>query len=116
MPQGGRLLLRTRHGNAGELCLEVADTGVGMTPEVRARAVEPFFTTRARGRGLGIGLAAAFGAARAHGGRLEIDTAPGAGTTVRLCFPPLPVSRSMVSPVDAAEALGESGPTSGPTP
>jgi signal transduction histidine kinase/ActR/RegA family two-component response regulator len=72
--------------------VEVADTGVGMTPEVRARMFEPFFTTKATGRGLG--LAATRGIVQAHGGLLIVDSALGRGTTARLWLP-----------VDAAAAV-----------
>jgi signal transduction histidine kinase len=87
MPRGGRLVLRTRNADPGEIHLEISDTGAGMEPEVRDRALEPFFTTKGRRKALGIGLAAAYGTTRAHGGRLEIESALGAGTTVRLYLP-----------------------------
>jgi signal transduction histidine kinase len=66
--------------------LEVGDTGVGMSPDVRERAFEPFFSTKGRGSA-GLGLAEVYGIAKRHNGRAEIDTAPGAGTTVRLVLP-----------------------------
>jgi signal transduction histidine kinase len=64
--------------------IEVEDDGPGMTEEVRRRAVEPFFTTRPAGEGSGLGLAIAAGVAEHHRGALEIDSAPGRGTRVRL--------------------------------
>jgi PAS domain S-box-containing protein len=66
--------------------LAVEDDGPGMPPEVLARAAEPFFTTKP-GKGTGLGLAAAHGFARQSGGRLEVSSGPGRGTTVRLLFP-----------------------------
>jgi CheY-like chemotaxis protein len=66
--------------------VEVADTGVGMPPEVRARALEPFFTTKGD-RGTGLGLAQVFGIVRRHDGELDLDSVEGAGTTVRLRLP-----------------------------
>ncbi|MFO0619174.1 MAG: ATP-binding protein [Polyangiaceae bacterium] len=69
------------------MCLEVADTGTGMTAEVRARALEPFFTTRDGSRGTGLGLATVDRIARGYGGRVEIVSALSAGTRVRVHFP-----------------------------
>ena len=66
--------------------LSVTDTGTGMTPEVRARIFDPFFTTKFTGRGLG--LSAVHGILRAHHGYLELETAPGTGTSFRLFLPP----------------------------
>ncbi len=65
--------------------LEVSDDGVGMAPEVQARMLDPFFTTRQAGRGLG--LSAVAGIMRAHQGALEVDSAPGRGTRVAVFFP-----------------------------
>ncbi len=66
--------------------LSVIDTGCGMSPEVLARASEPFFTTKPRGKGTGLGLAMARGVAEQSGGALRIESAPGRGTTVSLWF------------------------------
>jgi PAS domain S-box-containing protein len=67
--------------------LAVHDTGAGMTPEVAARAFEPFFTTKAQGSGTGLGLATVYGIVAAAGGAVNIESAPGAGTTVRVLLP-----------------------------
>jgi PAS domain S-box-containing protein len=67
--------------------LSVSDTGAGMTPEVLARATEPFFTTKAQGKGTGLGLAMARGFAEQSGGGLGIESEPGRGTTISLWFP-----------------------------
>ena len=88
MPEGGRLTLRTcRPGDGGLVVLSVEDTGVGMSEAVRARALEPFFTTKAAGKGTGLGLSAVFGTVRAHSGTVEIQSRPGQGTQVLLTFP-----------------------------
>jgi CheY-like chemotaxis protein len=62
--------------------VQVADTGVGMSEEVRVRAHEPFYTTKSPGSGTGLGLSTVYGFVRELGGALAIDSAPGAGTTV----------------------------------
>lgn len=103
MPEGGILTIATsrleNHVPEGSppdarpgpyIVTAVSDTGCGMPPEVAARAVEPFFTTREEGRASGLGLSQAHGFANQSGGRLVIDTEPGDGTTVRLVLPALP--------------------------
>jgi PAS domain S-box-containing protein len=69
------------------LLLSVADTGIGMRPEVLARASEPFFTTKPVGKGTGLGLAMARGFAEQTGGAMRIESEPGRGTTVSLWLP-----------------------------
>jgi PAS domain S-box-containing protein len=89
MPDGGRLTIRTRSTAGGQVELSVQDTGTGMTPEIAAKAIEPFFTTKPVGKGTGLGLSMAYSTAKAHGGSLEIRSRPGAGTTVLLTLPAL---------------------------
>ena len=67
--------------------LSVADTGAGMSEEIRAKVFEPFFTTKEVGMGSGLGLSQVYGIARQLGGGVEIDSAPGAGTVVRVYLP-----------------------------
>ena len=95
MPDGGVLTLATRRVEVeGEHDLEsgdyieltIADTGVGMTPDVLDRAFEPFFTTKEVGKGTGLGLSMVYGMARQSGGTARIESTPGKGTTVRLLF------------------------------
>jgi signal transduction histidine kinase/ActR/RegA family two-component response regulator len=85
MPQGGRLTLATRATAAGQVQIEVRDTGVGMDEDSRRRCLEPFFTTKGE-RGTGLGLAMVYGMAKRHSANIEIDSAPGQGTCVRLTF------------------------------
>ena len=104
MPDGGQLGITTRNTtldatSAGRIeeavepgdyvLIAVADTGVGMTPEVRARAFDPFFTTKGVGQGTGLGLSQVYGFVRQSGGHVRIDSAPGSGTTVSLYLPRL---------------------------
>jgi CheY-like chemotaxis protein len=85
MPGGGTLSIVTTACN-GEACIEVRDTGAGMSAEVRDRAFEPFFTTKGT-RGTGLGLSEVYGIMKRHRGRVELESTPGAGTSVRLVFP-----------------------------
>jgi signal transduction histidine kinase/ActR/RegA family two-component response regulator/HAMP domain-containing protein len=86
MPDGGTLTLRTRSDRSGQVVVEVADTGAGMDEETRRRCLEPFYTTKGE-RGTGLGLAMVYGVAERHSADLEIDSALGKGTTMRLVFP-----------------------------
>ena len=85
MPAGGIITLRTRCDDK-HVVVEVADTGTGMTPDVRERCLEPFFSTK-QDRGTGLGLSMVFGTIQRHEGTLEIDSAIGKGTTFRIRFP-----------------------------
>ncbi|MGH7053706.1 MAG: PAS domain S-box protein [Stellaceae bacterium] len=99
MPRGGSVVIETRNLVSGvdalpaELAgrdgvmLAVRDTGTGMSEEVRAHAIEPFFTTKEVGKGSGLGLSQVYGVAQQSGGTIEIDSAPGVGTTIRLYLP-----------------------------
>jgi PAS domain S-box-containing protein len=90
MPEGGTLTLATRHlagEGGGEVMIEIADTGSGMSAEVLDRAFEPFFTTKPVGEGTGLGLSQIHGFAAQAGGRAEIRSAPEEGTAVRIILP-----------------------------
>ena len=99
MPEGGRVAIATHNVPAmavdpslalppGDyVLLIVADTGVGMSEEVLARACEPFFTTKEVGKGSGLGLAQAYGVAQQSGGGLRIKSAIGKGTSVEIYLP-----------------------------
>lgn len=82
--------------------LEVADSGHGMTAEVKAQVFEPFFTTKQTGSGSGLGLSMVYGFVRQSGGRVQIDSEPGKGTQVRLQLPRAPS-------LELAEALPAPG-------
>ena len=90
MPDGGTLSVRTSctgaAGEARQVRIEVGDTGIGMDENTRRRCLEPFFTTKGE-RGTGLGLAMVYGMMERHGASIDIVTAPGQGTTVRLDFP-----------------------------
>lgn len=82
------------------VALEVIDHGSGMSQEVKSRVFEPFFTTKQTGSGSGLGLSMVYGFVRQSGGRVEIESAPGQGTTVRLHLP-----RSTLPAASEDEAL-----------
>ena len=117
MPDGGQLTLRARNAPLaapravgattlapGEyVCLEVSDTGSGMTPEVRARIFEPFFTTKGVERGGGLGLAVCHGIVTNQGGGIEVESVPGAGTRMEVWLP-----------VGVEPAGGRAAPAAGP--
>jgi signal transduction histidine kinase/ActR/RegA family two-component response regulator len=99
MPEGGIVTIEAenqrRSGPAGPeepaagdyVAVRVRDVGTGMTAEVQARAFEPFFTTKGPAGGSGLGLSQVFGTAHQSGGWVEIDSAPGRGTTVSVYLP-----------------------------
>ncbi|GAA3999491.1 response regulator [Sphingomonas humi] len=89
MPSGGRLTVSAERGGDEHIEIRIIDEGVGMTPEIAQRALEPFFTTKGPGRGTGLGLSMAYGVARAAGGDLRVDSVAGAGTTITILLPPV---------------------------
>ena len=99
MPGGGRIDIKVERG-ADMVAIRVIDQGVGMSPEVVARALEPFFTTKGPGSGTGLGLSMAYGVAQAAGGDLVIDSQEGRGTTVTIL---LPLTGQDAVPVSDAE-------------
>ena len=85
LDEGGTITLRTVHEDE-DAVVEVADTGQGMSEEVRRRALEPFFTTKGDS-GTGMGLAMVHGIVQRHGGSLNIDSEPAKGTTISVRLP-----------------------------
>ncbi|HEX8654042.1 MAG TPA: ATP-binding protein [Allosphingosinicella sp.] len=122
MPGGGVLRIETLNmiqDEAGPedglapgdyVMVAVSDSGSGMAPEVAARAFEPFFTTKEVGRGTGLGLSQVYGFVRQSGGHVDIDSAPGAGTTIRLYLPRHEGAAATYAEAGVAEALPRGSP------
>ena len=104
MPRGGRLTLSTRNLTFHEedvplhpdvrpgrfVCCAIADTGSGMSADVRAHIFEPFFTTKPTGQGAGLGLAMAYGIVKQHDGWIHVYSQHGSGSTFKIYLPALP--------------------------
>ncbi|OJU03429.1 MAG: hypothetical protein BGN87_02420 [Rhizobiales bacterium 65-79] len=100
MPDGGKLTIETSNAFVDDafarefaitpgqyVLIAVADTGTGMTPEVIAKAFDPFYTTKSVGKGTGLGLSQVYGFVRQSGGHVKIYSEPGIGTTVKIYLP-----------------------------
>jgi PAS domain S-box-containing protein len=121
MPGGGRLTIAIEDSVISEsesatcqlaapgryACMRVADTGQGMTPEVRQRIFEPFFTTKEQGKGTGLGLAMVYGIVKSHGGGLRVDSAVGQGSTFEVFWP---ASSGEVGGVERSDEVHEEVP------
>jgi PAS domain S-box-containing protein len=112
MPEGGTILIKATNGSPEDpqapfVSVAVIDEGVGMTPEVQARIFEPFFTTKETGKGSGLGLAQVHGFAQQSGGRVEVRSKPGAGTTMMLILPASRERRRPVAKPAATDAHGK---------
>ena len=89
MPEGGELIVKTvcRDKEPGLACLEVIDTGHGISEDIRAHIFDPFFTTKEAGQGTGLGLSVVHGIVTAHGGTVGVHSTPGSGTTFTIRLP-----------------------------
>jgi two-component system, NtrC family, sensor kinase len=89
MDAQGTITIRTRRGRGPRdaVVAEVIDQGVGITRADASKIFDPFFTTKAPGRGTGLGLSICYGIIADHGGRIEVESAPGAGSTFRIILP-----------------------------
>jgi PAS domain S-box-containing protein len=121
MPNGGLLSISTACveeagdadvGPGAYVCISVEDDGEGMAPDIRARAIEPFFSTKPLGKGTGLGLAQVYGIAQQSGGTIRIESAIGSGTKVRILLPRGPAGGG----ADGAEDGGAAPPAAPPPP
>jgi two-component system NtrC family sensor kinase len=93
MDGGGQLTIRTRWHNRGAeraICVEFIDTGCGIPASHLPKIFDPFFTTKPLGRGTGLGLSVCYGIVSEHGGRIEVDSIEGVGSTFRTILPVQP--------------------------
>ena len=123
MPDGGRLTIETANKRLDEraaaerdmapgqyISVCVTDNGVGMTPDVVAKAFDPFFTTKPLGAGTGLGLSMTYGFARQSGGHVRVYSEPGRGTTMCIYLPRHDVdapAEGLATGVEALESAGD---------
>jgi len=86
IPERGQITLKSGCG-PDQAWIAIADTGIGIAPEIQARIFDPFFTTKPVGKGTGLGLSVSYGIIDKHGGRIELDSRPGEGTTITIWLP-----------------------------
>jgi signal transduction histidine kinase len=87
MPRGGTLTIQAGDAAEAEAAVSFTDTGVGIPEEHRAKIFEPFFSTKTEGSGTGLGLSISYRIVQQHGGRIEVESAVGRGSTFRVIFP-----------------------------
>jgi signal transduction histidine kinase len=107
MPDGGDLFITTGR-ERDKVVIAVRDTGTGILPEHRDRIFEPFFTTKSAVSGIGLGLAVSYGIVEHHGGRLTVDSTPGAGSTFCV-YLPMAVDRAPNDPGWKSRAAASTG-------
>jgi len=103
--------LRGRFPGAEEgryTAISISDTGIGMNDATKSRIFEPFFTTKGPDKGTGLGLAVVYGTVNSHHGFIDVESAPGAGTTMRLFLPEAPsaIQAAPAQPVEQKRAVG----------
>lgn len=103
MPHGGNLWLRSRDASTEGVRVEVRDDGTGISPEILPQIFEPFLTTKETGHGVGLGLAVSRSIMEHHGGKIEVQSDLGKGTTFTVTLP-LDISKLMMAGAGASAA------------
>jgi PAS domain S-box-containing protein len=106
MPEGGDLVIETRSEGPGRVALSVRDSGVGMEPSVQARIFDPFFTTKEIGKGTGLGLPIVLEIIQRLRGTIDVESAPGRGTTFTLHLPVHERTAALPAPEGTARGQG----------
>jgi signal transduction histidine kinase len=106
-PQANRIHVKTRTDDEGKAVVEIADTGAGITPEIKERIFDPFFTTKPIGLGTGLGLSICHRIISDHGGAIAVESAVGSGTLFRITLPAVPAEK----PAPALAATRRDSPT-----
>ena len=101
-PRGSTVTLRTRPDGPDGVAIEVIDRGEGIPEPVRNRIFDPFFTTKPVGQGTGLGLSISYGIVQDHGGRIDVESAPGEGSTFTVHLPLKPPARPRAAAKAAA--------------
>lgn len=109
-PAGGRVEIRTILGPE-DVQVAVQDSGCGIPPDVLPHVFEPFFTTKSAAKGVGLGLAVAYGIMQRHGGRIDVQTAVGSGSTFTLVWPRRPPARAAAAAPEANATADVGGKT-----
>ena len=97
--EGGRITVRIGTGRGRRPFLAVEDNGTGMSPKVRSRIFQKFFTTKPPGEGTGLGMVTVQRLMEGLGGRIEVRSREGRGTTIKLVFPPAPTTETAAQPI-----------------
>ena len=84
---GERIVSIATHIAGDHVIISIKDNGIGMSPEVKTRIYDPFFTTKPVGEGTGLGMAIVYGIIEDHHGSIDIDSTPGIGTEFRIALP-----------------------------
>lgn len=87
MPEGGKIIVRTKILDDRSVCVEVADEGEGISPEDKPYVLDPFFTTKSLDNASGLGLTISYAVLKKFGGEMSLESIPGKGTTVNFCLP-----------------------------
>ena len=93
LPEGRGELIVCLHGMADTIRIDISDNGIGIPSDVLPQIFEPFFSTKEAANGVGLGLSVVYGIVQRHGGRIDVDSKVGSGTTFHLMLPRQPAGK-----------------------